>query len=128
YHLSVVLWDDGSVRLGMVGKRREVVQVPTKQGNQISLRFLLKPLLKSQTQRCHVDGYQEAHLVAVRDSSQPGAQRITEGWLFFHQCIEIDGSDRGDLHDHVIAGQKTGPLLLIPAGQVLKGRAQGWVR
>src|SRR5437870_1358323 len=88
---SVVLWDDGSFRLGMVGKRREVVQVPTKQGNQISLRFLLKPLLKSHTQRCHVDGYQEAHLVAVRDSSQPGAQRITEGWLFFHQCIEIDG-------------------------------------
>jgi len=26
------------------------------------------------------------------------------------------GSKRGDLHDHVITGQKTGPLLLILAG------------
>ncbi len=38
---SRVRWYDCSFRLGIVGKRREGVQVLTKQGDEISLRFLL---------------------------------------------------------------------------------------
>jgi Cytochrome P450 len=97
----------------MVGKRREGVQVLTKQGNQISLRFLLQPLLKSQAQRCHVEGHQEADLMAVRGSFQVRAQCLTHGWLCFHQRIEIDGSVRRCLHRDLIADQKTGPLLIF---------------
>src|SRR5690348_13823596 len=100
------LEDLKSFRLGMVEKRREGVQVLTKQGDKISLGLMLKPLLNSHTQRCHVEGHQEADFVAVRGSFQMRAQRITDGRLRFHQRKEIDGSDRWGLHGHLIADQK----------------------
>lgn len=100
----------------LLKKRRKAVQMFLKQGDEIVLRFIFKPLFQGHAECGHIERNQEAQMFLIGLCFRASGQCFAKSLFRCSQRVYIGRGQSGSNYSNMIASQKVFTLLLIQPG------------